>query len=116
MAFEELKENLSGADRDVRSFIEHNKEYYKLLVFKILMQVITSFTKMLFISAIILFVLFLLSLTAAIGIGQAMGNIFYGFLIVSIFFIVVGVILYLLQNKLDKPLIKKFSEYYFDKI
>ena len=42
MAFEELKENLSGADNDVRSFIEHNKEYYKLLVFKILMQVITT--------------------------------------------------------------------------
>lgn len=115
MAFEELKENLSVADHDVRSYIEHNKEYYKLLVFKILMQVITSFTKMLFISAIIYFALFLISITVSIAIGQAMGNMFYGFLIVSTFFIVVGVILYLLRNKLDKPLLRKFSEYYFDK-
>ena len=115
MAFEELKENLSGADHDVRSYIEHNKEYYKLLVFKILMQVITSFTKMLFISAIIFFILFLLSITVSIAIGEAMGNMFYGFLIVSIFLIVAGIILYLLRNKLDKPLIRKFSEYYFDK-
>ncbi len=116
MAFEELKENLSGVDNDVRSFIEHNKEYYKLLVFKVLMQVITSFTKMLFIGAIIFFVLFLLSLTASIAIGQFLGNMLYGFLIVSVFFIILGVILYLLRNKLDKPLIKKFSENYFDKI
>jgi ABC-type multidrug transport system fused ATPase/permease subunit len=116
MAFEELKENLSGTEHDVRSYIEHNKEYYKLLVFKILMQVITSFTKMLFISAIILFVLFLLSLTASIAIGQAMDNMLYGFLIVSVFFVILGVILYLLRNKLDKPLIKMFSKYYFDKI
>ena len=116
MAFEELKENLSVADHDVRSYIEHNKEYYKLLVFKILMQVITSFTKMLFISAIILFVLFLLSLTASIAIGQAMDNMLFGFLIVSVFFVVLGIILYLLRNKLDKPLIKMFSKYYFDKI
>lgn len=115
MAFEEIKENLSGADSDVRSFIEHNKEYYKLLVFKILMQVITSFTKMLLASAIIFFLLFLISLTASIAIGQVMGNVLYGFLIVTLFFVIVGVILYLIRNKLDKPLIRKFSKYYFDK-
>lgn len=115
MALEELKENLSGADHDVRSYIEHNKEYYKLLVFKILMQVVTSFSKMLFISAIIFFVLFLVSITASIAIGQAMDNMFYGFLIVSLFFVVLGIILYLFRNKLDKPLIRKFSKYFFDK-
>lgn len=115
MGFEELKENFSGADSDMRSYIEHNKEYYKLLVFKILMQVITSFIKMLFVSTIIFFLIFLLSLTASIAIGQAIGNMLYGFLIVTIFFVLVSAILYFLRNKIDKPLIRKFSEYYFDK-
>ena len=116
MALEELKENISEANSDIGSFIEHNKEYYSLLVFRTLMKSITSLTKMLFTGAIVVFTLFLLALTASIGIGQAIGNMFYGFLIVSLFFVIVGIILYLLRHKLDKPLLNKFSEYYFDKV
>ncbi|ULC58142.1 hypothetical protein MBM09_09445 [Flaviramulus sp. BrNp1-15] len=116
MALNELKENLSGVNSDVHAYIEHNKEYYKLLVFRTLMKSITSLTKMLFTGTIVVFILFLIALTTSIGIGQAIGNMFYGFLIVSLFFLIVGIILYLLRHKLDKPILKKFSEYYFNKI
>ena len=116
MALEELKENISGANTDIHAYLEHNKEYYKLLVFRTLMKIVTSLTKMLFTGAIVIFALFLIALTTAIGIGQAIGNMFYGFLIVTVFFVIIGIILYLLRHKLDKPLLRKYSEHYFDKL
>jgi hypothetical protein len=116
MAIEELKENISGANTDIHAYLEHNKEYYKLLVFKTLMRIITSLTKTLFTGAIVIFTLFLIALTAAIGIGQAIGNMYYGFLIVTAFFVVIGFILYILRHKLEKPILRKYSEYYFDKL
>jgi len=116
MALEDLKENIAGANSDIHAYLEHNKEYLKLLVFKNLMKVVTSLVKMLFIGVIVVFALFLIALTAAIGIGQAIGNIFYGFIIVTLFFVIVGIILYFLRHKLDKPILRKYSEYYFDKL
>lgn len=116
MALENLKENISEANSDIHAYVEHNKEYYKLLVFRTVMKTISSLTKMLFTGAIVFFTLFLIALTASIGIGEAIGSLFYGFLIVTAFFVIVGIILYLLRHKLDKPLLRKYSEYYFDKL
>ncbi len=114
MAFENLKENLSDIDSNVKSYIEHNREYYQLKTFKILMKFITSFTKMLLIAAIVLIFLFLISLAASYGIGQLMDNIAYGFAIVGLFYMIIGIIIFLLRNKLDKPLLRMFSNYYYD--
>ncbi|MCF6295357.1 MAG: hypothetical protein L3J25_06675 [Flavobacteriaceae bacterium] len=116
MAFEELKKSLLEVDINVRSYIESNKEYYQLKGFKVLMKGITSLTKLLLVGSVVLLAMLFLSFAAAFGIGQALDNTFYGFLIVGAFFVLVSIILYLLRNKLDKPLLKKFSKYYFDKI
>ena len=114
MAFENLKENLSDVDANVRSYIENNREYYQLKTFKILMKFVTSFSKMLLIAAIVLIFLFLFSLAASYGIGQLMDNIAYGFAFVGLFYLIIAFIIYLLRNKLDKPLLKMFSNYYYD--
>lgn len=115
MAFEELKENLSEVDSNVRSYIESNIEYYQLKSFKILMKSITSLTKMVMIGAIVLLVILFLSFAASYSIGEALDNTAYGFLIVGFFFILVGLIIYFLRHKVEKPLLNKFSKYYFDK-
>ena len=115
MAFEELKENLSEVDSNVRSYIESSMEYYQLKSFKILMKSITTLTKMVMIGAIVIIVILFLSFAASYGIGDALDNTAYGFLIVGVSYVLIGFIIYLLRHKVDKPLLKKFSEYYFDK-
>lgn len=115
MAFDNLKENLKDVDTNVRSYIANNQEYYHLKTFKILMKGITSLSKMLLIVAIIFLALFSISLAVSYAIGQALDNMVYGFVIVGVFFIVIGFIVYLLKDRLDKPLLKMFSNYYFDK-
>lgn len=114
MAFENLKENLSDIDANVRSYIENNREYYRLKTFKIFMKGITSFTKIMLIGAIVIIFLFLFSLAASFVIGQIMDNIAYGLAIVGLFYVIIGIIVYLLRDKLDKPLLRMFSKYYYD--
>lgn len=116
MAFEELKENLSEADANAKAFVEHSKEYYQLKTFKVLMKAVTSLIKMLLLGSIALLALFILTFATAFGIGQALENTFYGFLCVGIFYILLGIVVYMLKDKLNKPLLEKFSEFYFEEI
>jgi len=114
MAFDEIKKNLSEVDDEVRSYVENSIAYYKLKSFKIFMRGVTTFAKVLLLAIIFLPTIIIISIAAAFGIGNLLDNIFYGFLIVAAFFIIVFFIVYLLRNKLDKPLLKIFSKYYFD--
>ncbi|MGB5462032.1 MAG: hypothetical protein WBM92_01580 [Aureibaculum sp.] len=74
----------------------------------------TTFAKILLIGSILFLALLLFSLAVSYGIGQALDNTFYGFLIVGVFYLVLCFIAYLLRDKLDKPIIKMFSKYYYD--
>ncbi|MGB3150645.1 MAG: phage holin family protein [Maribacter sp.] len=114
MAFEEVKENIAEAEVNFKAYIEHSSEYYKLKGFKFLMKGITYASKALMVSIVALMAIFFLSIAASFGLGQQLNNNFYGFLIVGLFYVLIGIILFLLRHKIDKPLLKKFSEFYFD--
>ena len=114
MALEEIRENLAEVDNDIRSYIENTGEYYKLQGFKIGMRSITSFAKMLMLGSVVLLALFMLSFAAAYGIGLWLDSTFLGFLFVGLFYILIGIIFYLYRNFLDRLMLRKFSEYYFE--
>lgn len=116
MAFEELKENIAEADSSVRSYLESSQEYYKLKGFKFVMRGITSFSKVLLVGTVALMGIFFLSVGASFAIGQAIDNTAYGFLIVGGFYVFLGIIFYLIRRRLNRPLLEKFSEFYFDEI
>lgn len=115
MAFENLKESLTDVDTNIKDYVGNNVEYYQLKSFKVLMKSITSLTKILLIGSVILVTILMLSFAASYGIARVLGNTFYGFLLVGLFFVLISFIAYLLRNKLDKPLLKMFSNFYFEK-
>ena len=96
MAFEEFKESILKADVNFHGYIESSEEYIKLKSFKALMIGVLFITK-------------------TIIIGALIDNTFYGFLIVGAFYTIVVVITYLLRSRLNGPLLRKFSNYYFSK-
>jgi len=114
MALEELKDNVSEVNQNVRGYLKNTEEYYKLKGFKIAMRSITSLVKILMLGSIALLSLFMLSFAFAHGIGQWLDNIFLGFLIMGIFYILLGWIAYMFRNKLDGRILRRFSEYFFD--
>jgi Zn-dependent protease with chaperone function len=114
MALKELKRDLTEADVDVRSYLENSEEYFKLKIFKALMRAVTALSHVMLIGAIGLLALFLLSLAASYAIGNAMDNTYQGFIMVGLFYVVVALLCYFFRDKLDRPLLRKFSKYYFD--
>ncbi len=116
MAFEEIKENFSEAETSTRSYIESTREFYKLKGFKVLMKGVMVFVKIGSVALMLVMALLFLSISAAFWIGTELENTYQGFLIVGGFYLLVGLIIYLLRHSLRKPLLKKFSEFYFDEI
>jgi hypothetical protein len=114
MAFEEIKENFVESDARVRSYIDLSKEYYQLKGFKFLMHGVTALSKLLMVLTAGMMALLFLSIAASYGIGQSLDNTSYGFLCVGLFYMVLGIIAYALRNKLNKPILRKFSDFYFE--
>ncbi|PIF00190.1 MAG: hypothetical protein CR994_06910 [Maribacter sp.] len=114
MAFDELKRDLKGADSDIRSYLENSEKYFKLRIFKVLMQVVTSFVHIIVVGAIAFLAVFLLSLALAYGIGSALGNMYYGFAIVGGGYVILAMIYHVFRQRFNRPLLRKFSKYYFE--
>jgi hypothetical protein len=94
--------------------LEHSEEHLKLKVFKVFMVSVTSAAHALLIGAIALLALLLLSLAASYALGGLWDNNFLGFLAVGLFYLILAIVVYLFREKLNTPIIKKFSKYYFD--
>ncbi|RPD98731.1 hypothetical protein EGM88_05955 [Aureibaculum marinum] len=116
MIFEELKQDLKEAQDNVQSYIKNTEDYIYLKSFKMSMKLVTSFVQILVIGALTLIVLFLLTFAASIGLGQLLDSTFYGFLIVGSFMLIIVIVTYFLRNKINRPIIKKFSKFYFKKL
>ena len=116
MAFEELKESFAEAEASARSYLESSRQFYKLKGFKVLMKVVVVFAKIASVGIMLIMALLFLSIAASFWIGDELESTSQGFLIVGLFYVLMGIIIYLLRHKLRKPLLKKFSEFYFDEI
>lgn len=116
MAFEDLKQDLWEAQDNMQSYLENSEEYVYLKSFKIAMALVTAFAQLLLVGALGLLSLFVLAFAASFGLGQLLDNTFYGFLIVGAFILIVTIITYVLRKKINKPILRKFSKSYFDRL
>ena len=114
MAFEELKHDFSEIDKEVSAYVEHSLEYAKLKSFKISMVLVTYFAKVVLVGIFAILTLLFLSLAASYAMGEAFDNLLYGFLTVGLIYFVLGLLGYLIRDRLNKPILRMFSKYYFD--
>ncbi|SHI48478.1 hypothetical protein [Pseudozobellia thermophila] len=116
MAFEEMERNLSDAEVTARAYIDNSLRYYKLKVFKLMMRSIGALIKMASVSILLVLALSCFSVGAALGIGVLVGSNAMGFVLVGSGYVLVGILLYFIRDRVDKPLLKKFSEFYFEEL
>lgn len=102
------------ANADIKSYLEYSEEYLKLKVFKWLMVTLTSSAKLLLIVAVAMLALLFLSAAASLALGAALQNTTYGFLIVGLFYVILTGLLLLFRDRLDRPILKKFSKHFFE--
>jgi len=113
MAFEEFKQDLMGLKTEMRSYIIHSDEYYRLKIFKILSKHATGIVKFLVIGTSAIFALLFLSFAVCVGFSNLFDSYFIGFVIVASFYVLVAILLYLFRERLNTPVLKKLSKYYF---
>ena len=114
MAFEEIKENAEDLKNQAKELIDANLKYYKLWGFKILMKSTSIMLKVFLLAIMLLIVTLFFSIALAIGIGYALDNMAYGFLIVGGIYLILAIIVYKYQDKLtEKPLLSSFSRIFF---
>jgi sterol desaturase/sphingolipid hydroxylase (fatty acid hydroxylase superfamily) len=114
MAFDQFTETIVETDEDARSYLKHSEAYLELKVFKILMRLVTTFFQTVLVGSMLLLALFIISIAFSYGIGQALGNTWYGFAIVSVFFMLLALLFYVLRKQINKPIIRFFSTHYFN--
>ena len=115
MAFEKLKENVLDTDVNIHAYLKSSEDYIKLKSFKVLMLGVTYITKVIVIGALTCIMLLILSFAVAFRLAQVLGDTFYGFLIVGLFYALVVMVVYFLRDKFNGPLLRKFSKCYFIK-
>lgn len=100
----------------IESAVQHLKEYFEtrwdLFVLNSserASDIVSSIAAVLLIAVSLLFVLLFLSIGAAIWIGHSYGDSSIGFLIVALFYLMIGIVLYIFRRSLIKiPVINKF--------
>ena len=114
MAFEEIKENAEELKNHAKELYESNVRYYKLLVFKSLVESATATVKGLLLAVCACFVLLFLSIALAMGLGYWLDNFAYGFLIVGLIYLILAIIVYYTAGKMvEGKLMAKFSKAFF---
>ena len=116
MAFSQFKETIAETDANMQLYLKYSEGYLQLKIFKILMRLVTTFFQTALVGSMLLLALFILSITVSYGLGQALGNIWFGFAIVGAFFMLLALSFYLLRKKINRPILRFFSLHYFDKL
>lgn len=107
------QEALQQAIGEAQDYLENSKEYLRLQVFKMAMQLLTSLAKGLLLGAIAGIALLFLSYGAAQQLGTYLGNPDYGYYGVGGFYLLAFILMYVFRNRLDKPVLRHFSHLYF---
>ena len=109
----QLKDNAEILQKDVAELLETQAEYYKLWSFKVGMRSVTLTVNIALISVFGVLALLFLSTAAAYFLAERFGNTAYGFLAVGAFYLAVALAVYVLRARIDRPILRKFSEIFF---
>lgn len=111
MAFEEVKENIDDLKDQAKELLDSNIKYYKLLGFKIMMKASATILKGVLLAVLSLLILLFLSVSAALGIGYALDNFAYGFLIIAGVYLILAFIIFFFKDKLvEGSVLSNFSK------
>jgi hypothetical protein len=108
-----LKQNAEALHEDIQALIDTQAEYYKLWSFKAGMKSVTLLIHVFLIGLFVAFALLFLSGAAAFSIGAWLNSDALGFLIVGAIYVLAGVLAFLLRDRIDRPILTKFSEIFF---
>uniref|UniRef100_UPI004049E6D9 competence protein n=1 Tax=Flavobacterium sp. TaxID=239 RepID=UPI004049E6D9 len=115
MAFNELNENINEIQESTKAYIDSSVAYYKLWGFKVAMKSTTMIIKFSLIALFLLIFLLFVSIAGSLFLGELVGNIAIGFLIVAGVYLVLAFLLFFVKDRIiEGPILERFSEIFFN--
>lgn len=114
MAFEEVRETAEDIQQQTQEYLEQSEAYIKLKIFQVLMKIVIGSVQTLVLGLLCSIIFLLISIGLAVYLGDIIENSLAGYLIVAAAYLIIGIILYLLRNSLNKKLISRFSTIFFE--
>ena len=111
--FESINNTSDKASDIGERYVTKSYEYFKLKIFQQLSFTISMVGKALIIGAVLFIGFIFMAVAGAIAIGDALGNVALGYLIVGGAFMLIGLIIYQLRYVIDGKIINKFHSKFF---
>lgn len=113
MPYSNFGDNLHKIGNKIIEYGEFKIDYYKLLLYKTVMKMARSIFFALLFGAVLLLIFFFISFGVAHLIGDALGNIAYGYLIMGGFYILILILTMAFGRKiLERRILYKTSEWF----
>src|SRR5690625_6399981 len=115
MPYSNFGDNLHKIGNKIIEYGEYKLDYYKLLLYKTVMKMARSIFFALLFGAVLLLIFFFISFGVAHLIGDALGNIAYGYLIMGGFYILILILTMAFGRKiLERRILYKTSEWFIN--
>ena len=115
MEFSQISDSFHDLGENVQKYIELRIEILKCILTEALAKFAAMLLKIFIFSLLIFFIMFFLSFAFVFWYDQYVGPLYLGALIISGFYFIVGLVVYLLRHKIFlDPLIKKYSSIIFE--
>ncbi|PQB03800.1 hypothetical protein [Aureitalea marina] len=114
MAFEDVKESTDQIQQDTQEYLEQTEAYIQLKIFQVLMKMVVGSIQFIILGLLGSIIFLLLSIGLAVYLGEYLDNVIAGYLLVAGGYAVLGLILYVLRNSLNKRIIGRFSTLFFE--
>lgn len=115
MPYRNFGENLNKIGDKILEYGEFKLDYYKLLLYKIVMKIARSVFFALIFGAVLLLIFFFISFGLAHLIGEALGNIAFGYFIMGGFYVLVLILMMAFGRKiLERQILYKTSEWFIN--
>ena len=96
------------------TYIKKSQEYYKLKVFQQISVSISLVAKVLIVGGLLFIGLFFLAFALAFAIGEWLGDLALGYLIVALIFLFTMVLVYYNRKFINNKIVKSLSTKFFD--
>ena len=114
MAFEDVKQSTDQIQQETQEYLEQTEAYIKLKIFQVMMKMVVGSIQFIVLGILGSIIFLLVSIGLAVYLGEQIDNKIGGYLLVAGGYAVIGLILYLLRNSLNKRIIGRFSALFFE--
>lgn len=108
-----LRESGEQLHGSLEALLENQLAYYKLWSFRAGMKSLVLLIRLALFTLLGILALLFLSIAAALVIGNALNSTAHGFLITGSFYLLLLTVAYLLRERINRPILRRFSEIFF---